>query len=100
MFARPMVNCYLSLILLSGLLACTPDEVDKLETVSNLLTVSAGGESLQGVALDEASGLTVFRGIPFAAPPTGERRDWVHSWPIISVRHVRKCRAIMTGIAS
>jgi len=74
MFARPMVNCYLSLILLSGLLACTPDEVDKLETVSNLLTVSAGGESLQGVALDEASGLTVFRGIPFAAPPTGDRR--------------------------
>jgi len=74
MSARSMASYLLSLFLLSGLLACAPAEVDKVEATSEALTVSAGGESLQGVALDEATGLTVFRGIPFAAPPTGDRR--------------------------
>jgi len=74
MFAKPMMNYFFALILLSGLLACSPAEIEKLEATNNLLTVSAGGESLQGVALDQASGLTVFRGIPFASPPTGDRR--------------------------
>lgn len=36
--------------------------------------VEAGGEMLQGELLDAETGLTVFRGIPFAAPPTGEGR--------------------------
>jgi para-nitrobenzyl esterase len=36
--------------------------------------VEAGGETLQGVVLDPETGLVVFRGIPFAAPPTGENR--------------------------
>jgi len=74
MFARPRVNYLFLLIILSGLLACSPAEVDKPEATSNHSTVSAGGESLQGVVLDEATGLSVFRGIPFAAPPTGDRR--------------------------
>jgi para-nitrobenzyl esterase len=74
MSARPLVNYLFPLVLLSGLLACTPEEVDKVEAVNKRPTVSAGGESLQGVVLDEATGLTVFRGIPFAAPPTGDRR--------------------------
>jgi len=59
------VNKLFPFVLLSGLLACTPEKP---------LNVLAGGESLQGVALDEATGLTVFRGIPFAASPTGDRR--------------------------
>ncbi len=36
--------------------------------------VEAGGEILQGEVLDPESGLAVFRGIPFAAPPTGDNR--------------------------
>lgn len=36
--------------------------------------VEAGGEILQGEVLDSESGLVVFRGIPFAAPPTGDHR--------------------------
>jgi len=43
-------------------------------TVEDRSVVRAGGEQLRGVVLDESSGLTVFRGVPFAAPPTGERR--------------------------
>jgi para-nitrobenzyl esterase len=34
-------------------------------------TLEAGGEVLIGETLDAASGLAVFRGIPFAAPPIG-----------------------------
>jgi para-nitrobenzyl esterase len=60
--------------LVFGLVACTPAEVETAELNSSLPVVSAGGESLQGVVLDEANGLSVFRGIPFAAPPTGDRR--------------------------
>jgi len=74
MSATPAVNYHFLLILLSGLLACTPAEVDKVEATSKHPVVSAGGESLQGVALDEATGLSVFRGIPFAASPTGDHR--------------------------
>jgi len=36
--------------------------------------VEAGGEVLQGEVLDAEAGLVVFRGIPFAAPPTGDDR--------------------------
>jgi para-nitrobenzyl esterase len=34
----------------------------------------AGGEILQGELLDPETGLVVFRGIPFAAPPVGDNR--------------------------
>ena len=74
MSVRPMVNCLFLPVILAGLLACTPAEVDTVEAPSEYPSVSAGGESLQGVVLDESTGLTVFRGIPFAAPPTGDRR--------------------------
>jgi para-nitrobenzyl esterase len=36
--------------------------------------VEAGGETLRGELLNPETGLTVFRGIPFAAPPTGANR--------------------------
>ena len=36
--------------------------------------VEAAGEILQGERLDPESGLLVFRGIPFAAPPVGDNR--------------------------
>jgi len=36
--------------------------------------VEAAGEILQGELLDPESGLVVFRGIPFAAPPVGDNR--------------------------
>jgi para-nitrobenzyl esterase len=37
-------------------------------------TLEAGGEILVGERLDAASGLAVFRGIPYAAPPVGALR--------------------------
>ena len=74
MFARPVVDCLILSVILAGLLACSPEEVGKVEATGKLATVTAGGESLQGIVLDDATGLSVFRGIPFAAPPTGDRR--------------------------
>jgi para-nitrobenzyl esterase len=77
MYAKLMGSGILLAVLLCGLPACTPAEVDvvsQVEMASALPIVSAGGESLQGVILDESTGLTVFRGIPFAAPPTSDRR--------------------------
>ena len=36
--------------------------------------VAAGGETLVGEWVDEAAGLAVFRGVPYAAPPVGSLR--------------------------
>jgi len=74
MSARSTANWLKLSTILPVLWACTPTEVEDTATTNSLPTVMAGGETLQGVALDEATGLAVFRGIPFAAPPTGDRR--------------------------
>ena len=74
MSARPTVKWLILSTLLPVLCACTPTEVEETATTNSLATVTAGGETLQGVALDDVTGLAVFRGIPFAAPPTADRR--------------------------
>ena len=52
-----------------------------------VLTVSGG--QIQGVP-SEAPGVTVFRGIPYAAPPVGELR-WQASQPVVPWEGVKVC---------
>jgi para-nitrobenzyl esterase len=59
-------------IALAAVSACSPPDPEAIPTQNAV--VIAGGEALQGKVLDEDSGLTVFRGIPYAAPPIGKRR--------------------------
>ena len=55
---------------------------------SPVLTIEGG--QIQGVALDDAPGVTVFRGIPYAAPPIGENR-WRAPQPVVPWDGVRIC---------
>ena len=55
---------------------------------SPVLTVDGG--QIQGVALDDATGVTVYRGIPYAAPPIGENR-WRAPQPVVPWEGVRVC---------
>ena len=55
---------------------------------SPVLTVDGG--QIQGVVLDEAPGVTVYRGIPYAAPPIGENR-WRAPQPVEPWEGVRVC---------
>ena len=68
--------CALGVALSCLLVACSDLTTDSTEEISldHSGQVEAGGERLQGQVLDAESGLTVFRGIPFAAPPVGELR--------------------------
>jgi para-nitrobenzyl esterase len=54
----------------------SPPGVSDVETARPpaVVRVEAGGEILQGEVLDPETGLVVFRGIPFAAPPIGGNR--------------------------
>jgi para-nitrobenzyl esterase len=56
--------------------ACSSQGTEPAEAItgSAAARVVAGGEILQGELLDPKTGLLVFRGIPFAVPPTGNRR--------------------------
>ena len=53
-----------------------------------VLTVEGG--QIQGVILDDAPGVTVYRGIPYAAPPIGENR-WRAPQPVVPWEGVRVC---------
>jgi para-nitrobenzyl esterase len=53
-----------------------------------VLTIDGG--QIQGVQLDDAPGVTVYRGIPYAAPPIGENR-WRAPQPVVPWEGVRIC---------
>ena len=53
-----------------------------------VLTIEGG--QIQGVQLADAPGVTVYRGIPYAAPPIGENR-WRAPQPVIPWEGVRIC---------
>ena len=56
--------------------ACSPQAPQSAEDrlAQTHAIVDAGGETLRGEVLDTQKNLVVFRGIPFAAPPTGGNR--------------------------
>ena len=73
------------LILLLGVLsivACTKTSKNPILTVD--------GGQIQGVQLDDAPGVTVYRGIPYAAPPIGQNR-WRAPQPVEPWDGVRIC---------
>ena len=72
------------LILLGALAiaACT-------STPENPILTIEGGQ-IQGVQLDDAPGVTVYRGIPYAAPPIGQNR-WRAPQPVVPWEGVREC---------
>ena len=57
------------------------------EKASPVLTIEGG--QVQGVAA-EIPGVTVFRGIPYAAPPIGENR-WKAPQPVVPWEGVKVC---------
>jgi para-nitrobenzyl esterase len=60
-----------------------------LSATAQVLTAKVSGGEVQGVA---ANGAVVFKGIPFAAPPTGELR-WKKPQPVVSWQGVRAANA-------
>ena len=73
------------LILLLGVLsivACTKTSKNPILTVD--------GGQIQGVQLDDAPGVTVYRGIPYAAPPIGQNR-WRAPQPVEPWDGIRIC---------
>jgi len=109
MSARPMMDGLILSSVLSVLWACTPTDVDQTPTTNSPPTVLAGGENLQGVALDDATALlfsAAFRSRHHQPViVAGRRRRHTHhdqvSSPLInSVRLAHSCRATTTGIAT
>jgi len=67
---------WLTFLAVSVVVACTPagSEPGSVGDEPSPVQVSAGGETLRGELLDAQTGLLVFRGIPYAAQPTGGLR--------------------------
>ena len=79
------------LMILLGVLAvaaCT-------KTSKNPILTIEGGQ-IQGVQLDDAPGVTVYRGIPYAAPPIGQNR-WRAPQPVEPWDGVRICDTFGQG---
>ncbi len=72
-----------SIIGVLALVGCTCGNVNK----NPILTIEGG--QVQGVNTD-IKGVTVYRGIPFAAPPTGQNR-WKAPQPVIPWEGVKVC---------
>ena len=64
--------------------------------VSQAADVATQSGHIRGVAADARGGVTVYRGIPYAAPPTGALR-WREPQPPISWRGVRDASAPAPG---
>lgn len=75
--------CCLPMIFLSGLVPL----MSHADDISDPLTVDGG--RISGVDTD-VPGVRAYRGIPFAAPPVGERR-WQPPQPVVPWPDVREC---------
>lgn len=83
----------LTVLTISILVGCSPPSSETQETESAPIPaqVEAAGETLQGEILDADAQLTVFRGIPFAAPPVGELR-WQPPQPHVAREGVQQAK--------
>ena len=73
------------ILILLGMLALAA-----CSTAPNNPVLTIEGGQVQGVQLADAPGVTVFRGIPYAAPPIGENR-WRAPQPVVPWEGVRVC---------
>lgn len=76
-------------VLILGLLLCFGCSNQKQTLIKDVVTTQNGQVS---GTFDEVSGITAFKGIPFAAPPVGDLR-WKAPQPVESWEGVKECTA-------